>query len=78
MAELSPELRRRTLVFLAGGRWSVGEIAEQGIAGEVLSELVKAGLASKFVQTVGRGADAVAITPGWKITPAGRRALRET
>jgi hypothetical protein len=52
MAELGPE-QRRTLVFLAGGRRPVGEIAEQGIAAEVLSELVKAGLASKLVQTVG-------------------------
>jgi hypothetical protein len=52
MAELSSE-QRRTLVFLGGGRRPVGEIAEQGIAGEVLSGLLRAGLASKLVQTVG-------------------------
>jgi hypothetical protein len=77
MAELSPE-QRRTLVFLAGVRRPVGEIAEQGIAGEVLSELVKARLASKLVQTVGSWRRCRCDCAGWKITPAGRRALRET
>jgi hypothetical protein len=32
----------------------------------MLSELVKAGLASKLVETVGRGADAVAVMRGWE------------
>jgi hypothetical protein len=52
MLELRPE-QRRALVFLARGRRPVGEIAEQSMTGEVLSGLLRAGLASKLVQTVG-------------------------
>jgi hypothetical protein len=46
-------------------------------AGAVLSGLVNAGLATKLVDRVGRGAETVEITRGWEITPAGRQALRE-
>ena len=74
MAELSPE-QRRALFFLARGRRTVAEIAAQDIKGEVLSGLVKAGLASKVVERVGRGVLATEITRGWEITQAGRQAL---
>jgi len=74
MAELSPE-HRRALFFLGRGRRTVAEIAAQGIKGDVLSGLVKAGLAIKVVEKVGRGALGTEITRGWEITPAGRQAL---
>src|SRR5215472_13415811 len=69
---------RRALFFLARGRRTVAEIAAQGIKGEVLSGLVKAGLASKVVERIGRGVLATEITRGWQITAAGRQALGET
>ena len=77
MAELSPG-QRRALLFLANGRRTVAEIAAQDIKGEVLSGLVKAGLASKVVERVGRGALAAEITRSWEITAAGRQALLST
>jgi hypothetical protein len=76
MAELSPE-ERRALFFLARGRRTVAEIAAQDIKGDVLSRLVKAGLASKVVERVGRGVLATEITRGWEATAAGRQALSE-
>jgi len=51
------------------------EIAAQTIKGEVLSGLVKAGLARKVVENVGRGVLTTEVTRGWEITPAGREAL---
>jgi hypothetical protein len=63
MGELSPE-QRRALVFLARGRRTIAEIAAQEIKGDVLSGLIKAGLASKVVERVGRGALATEITRG--------------
>jgi hypothetical protein len=45
--------------------------------GDVLSGLVNAALASKLVERVGHGADAVDITRGWEITPTGRQASME-
>ena len=77
MAELSPE-QRRALFFLARGRRTVAEIAAQDIKGDVLSGLVKAGLAGKVVERVGRGVLATEITRGWDITPSGRQALLST
>jgi hypothetical protein len=74
MAELTPE-HRRALFFLARKRRSVAEIAAQEIKGAVLGGLVKAGLASKIVERVGRGVLATEITRGWEITAAGRQAL---
>jgi hypothetical protein len=76
MSELSPE-QRRALFFLARGRRTVAEVAAQDIKGDVLSGLVKAGLASKVVERVGRGVLATDITRGWQITVAGMQALRE-
>jgi hypothetical protein len=74
MAELNAA-ERRVLILLAGGRRTVVEIAAQGIKGDVLSGLVKAGLARKVVEKVGRGVLTTEITRGWEITPAGRKAL---
>ena len=74
MTELSPD-QRRALFFLARQRRTVAEIAAQGIKGDVLSGLVKAGLARKVVENVGRGVLTTEVTRGWEITPAGREAL---
>jgi hypothetical protein len=74
MAELSPE-QRRALFFPARGRRTVAEIAAQDIKGDVLSGLVKAGLASKLVERVGRGVLATEVTRGWEVTAAGKQAL---
>jgi len=76
MAQLSPA-ERHALILLARGRRTVMEIAAQTIKGEVLSGLVKAGLARKVVEKVGRGVLSTEITRGWEITPAGREALGE-
>src|SRR5262249_1466798 len=65
------------LWFLANGA-TVAYIEVQGITIEVLNGLVSAGLATKIVETPGRGTTAVEITRGWEITLAGSEALRGT
>jgi hypothetical protein len=76
MTVLNPA-ERRALIFLARGRRTVGEIAAQEVKAETLGGLVKAGLARKVVEKVGRGVLSTEITRGWEITPAGREALGE-
>jgi hypothetical protein len=76
MAGLSPE-QRRTLVLLEGRR-PVGEIAEQGITGEVLSGLGRLGSpASSWRRSVAAPAPLRSRGAGKLFQQAGRPALRE-